>query len=76
GQSCNGSKRIVVIDDLFDAFSAKFNAAIGGLSYEAGDFGPLSSEAATRTLIEQVQIAIDQGADVLVGDNSPDGNVY
>lgn len=76
GQSCNGSKRIVVIDELFDAFAAKFNAAIAGLSYEGGDFGPLSSNAATKTLTDQVQAAIDQGAQVLVGDNEPNGNVY
>ncbi len=76
GQSCNGSKRIVVIDDYYEEFRAKFTAAIGGLSYDRGDFGPLSSESATETLRAQVQNAIEQGATVLVGDNEPDGNVY
>ena len=76
GQACNGSKRIVVIDSLFDAFAEKYKAAIAGQSYEAGDFGPLSSAAATSTLTKQVQGAIDQGAEVLVGDNTPDGNLY
>ncbi|WP_053386419.1 NAD-dependent succinate-semialdehyde dehydrogenase [Leucobacter japonicus] len=76
GQACNGSKRIVVIDSLFDAFAEKYKAAIGGQSYEAGDFGPLSSAAATSTLTKQVQGAIDQGAEVLVGNNTPDGNLY
>lgn len=76
GQSCNGSKRIVVIDKYFDEFAAKFTAAIGHLSFTEGDFGPLSSDAATQTLTAQVQAAIDQGAEVLVGDNSPQGNVY
>lgn len=75
GQACNGSKRIVVMDHLFDAFKEKFVAAIGGQSY-GSDFGPLSSAAATRTLSGQVQSAIDNGAEVLVGDNSPAGNVY
>lgn len=76
GQSCNGSKRIVVIDEYFDDFAAKFTSAIGNLSYAEGDFGPLSSDAATQSLTKQVQSAIDQGAAVLVGDNEPAGNVY
>ncbi len=75
GQACNGSKRIVVMDTLFDEFSEKFLAAIGGQSY-GDDFGPLSSAQATATLAGQVQGAIDQGAEVLVGDNAPEGNVY
>jgi succinate-semialdehyde dehydrogenase/glutarate-semialdehyde dehydrogenase len=75
GQACNGSKRIVVMDSLFDEFSERFLAAIGGQSY-GDDFGPLSSAQATQALTAQVQSAIDQGAQVLVGDNSPEGNVY
>jgi succinate-semialdehyde dehydrogenase/glutarate-semialdehyde dehydrogenase len=76
GQACNGSKRIVVMDKHFDEFSEKFKAAIAGQSYQNGDFGPLSSAAATQTLAGQVQGAIDQGAEILVGDNNPEGNLY
>ncbi|WP_284990248.1 NAD-dependent succinate-semialdehyde dehydrogenase [Arthrobacter sp. efr-133-TYG-120] len=76
GQSCNGSKRIVVLDKYFDEFAEKFKAAIAGQSYEASDFGPLASASAARDLIGQVQGAIDQGAEVLVGNNTPDGNVF
>jgi succinate-semialdehyde dehydrogenase/glutarate-semialdehyde dehydrogenase len=76
GQSCNGSKRMVVVDQYFDEFAAKFTAAIGTQSYQNGDYGPLSSESATKTLTAQVQNAIEQGATVLVGDNEPNGNVY
>ncbi|GAA2845583.1 succinate-semialdehyde dehydrogenase/glutarate-semialdehyde dehydrogenase [Leucobacter komagatae] len=76
GQACNGSKRIVVMDKYFDEFSEKFQAAIAGQSYGDGDFGPMSSDAATKTLTAQVQGAIDQGADVVVGNNTPEGNVY
>lgn len=76
GQSCNGSKRIVVMDKYFDEFSAKFKAAIAGQSYENGDFGPLSSESATKFLAAQVQGALDQGAEILVGNNQPQGNVF
>ncbi|SJN08976.1 Aldehyde dehydrogenase [Leucobacter sp. 7(1)] len=76
GQACNGSKRIVVMDKYFDEFTEKFKAAIAGQSYESGDFGPMSSEAATKTLSAQVQGAVAQGAEILVGDNSPEGNLY
>lgn len=76
GQSCSGSKRIVVMDTYFDEFASRFREAIGGQSYDAGDFGPLSSAEATRTLAAQVQGALDQGAELLVGNNDPDGNVY
>ncbi|MCW2288233.1 NAD-dependent succinate-semialdehyde dehydrogenase [Leucobacter luti] len=76
GQACNGSKRIVVMDKYFDEFAEKFKAAIAGQSYEGGDFGPLSSAAATKTLTAQVQDAISQGAEVLVGDSTPKGNVF
>lgn len=76
GQACNGSKRIVVMDTVYDEFKQKFEAAIKAQSLESGDYGPLSSAKATETLTGQVQGAIDQGAEVLVGNNSPDGNFY
>lgn len=76
GQACNGSKRIVVHESVFDEFAEKFQAAIAGQSYENGDFGPLSSDGATKTLTGQVQSALDQGATQLVGNNTPEGNVY
>lgn len=76
GQACNGSKRIVVLDTVYDEFSKKFEEAIAGQSLEAGNYGPLSSEKATETLKAQVQGAIDQGAEVLVGNNAPEGNFY
>ena len=76
GQSCNGSKRIVVLERYFDEFSEKFKAAIGGQSHENGDYGPLSSDSATKFLASQVQGALNQGAQILVGNNAPQGNLY
>jgi len=76
GQACNGSKRIVVMDTLYDQFAPKFLEAIGGQSVAEGNYGPLSSAKATEDLTAQVQSAIDQGAEVLVGNNNPDGNYY
>jgi succinate-semialdehyde dehydrogenase/glutarate-semialdehyde dehydrogenase len=76
GQACNGSKRIVVMDKYFDEFKEKFVAAIAGQSLDEGNYGPLSSAKATEGLTAQVQSAIDQGAEVLVGDNAPEGNFF
>ncbi|MDO4240923.1 MAG: NAD-dependent succinate-semialdehyde dehydrogenase [Microbacteriaceae bacterium] len=76
GQACNGSKRIVVLDSVYDEFSKKFCDAIAAQNPDNGDYGPLSSDDATKTLSAQVQKALDQGAKLIVGDNNPDGNWY
>jgi succinate-semialdehyde dehydrogenase/glutarate-semialdehyde dehydrogenase len=78
GQACNGSKRIIVHEDVYDEFAKKFQDKIASLSYDAidGDYGPLSSEKATETLKKQVQNALDEGAELVVGDNNPSGNKY
>ncbi|MGF1945489.1 aldehyde dehydrogenase family protein, partial [Enterococcus casseliflavus] len=72
GQSCNGAKRFLVVDDLYDAFLAKFSAALG--EAKVGDpfaedtvLGPLSSLAAAERLDQQVQRAVAQGATLEVG---------
>ncbi|MBC9942968.1 aldehyde dehydrogenase family protein [Leucobacter sp. cx-328] len=76
GQSCTGSKRIVVLDKYFDEFSAKFVSALGEQNLANGDFGPLSSSAVTRELAEMVNGAVAQGAEILVGDGDPVCNVF
>ena len=80
GQSCNGAKRFIVVDDLYDAFLEKFTAALG--EAKVGDpfaedtvLGPLSSLAAAERLDEQVQRAVAQGAKVEVG-GTRDGAFY
>ncbi|TDD83463.1 NAD-dependent succinate-semialdehyde dehydrogenase [Saccharopolyspora karakumensis] len=72
GQACNGAKRFIVIDELYDAFVEKFSAEFAALP--AGDptdvnnkLGPLSSPAAADGLEEQVKRAVDQGATVVTG---------
>ncbi|SJM64585.1 NAD-dependent succinate-semialdehyde dehydrogenase [Gulosibacter sp. 10] len=76
GQACNGSKRIVVADEYYDEFAEQYRAALAALSYEQGDFGPLSSSSATSTLKDQVERAVDGGARVLVGGGPERGNVF
>ncbi|MBF4563070.1 NAD-dependent succinate-semialdehyde dehydrogenase [Microbacterium sp. VKM Ac-2870] len=72
GQSCNGAKRFLVADELYDAFVEKFAAALEGAT--VGDpfaddtvLGPLSSLAAAERLQDQVDRAVAQGATVVTG---------
>lgn len=72
GQSCNGAKRFVVVDALYDAFVEKFAAAmsaatVGDPMNEDTVLGPLSSLAAAERLEQQVQRAVAQGATLVTG---------
>ena len=72
GQSCNGAKRFIVIDGLYDEFTSKFVAGLAAVSaedpmLEETLLGPLSSSAAAERLQQQVDAAIAQGATLLTG---------
>src|SRR5579863_9924379 len=81
GQSCNAAKRFIVIDELYDSFLEKFNAAMTAVA--PGDptsadsaIGPLSSSTAADRLDQQVKTAISQGAKVAAGSAERNGNFY
>jgi succinate-semialdehyde dehydrogenase/glutarate-semialdehyde dehydrogenase len=72
GQTCCASKRFIVVESLADKFLEKFKAALSEL--HAGDpldekttLGPLSSEAALVTLLDQVKNAVKHGATIALG---------
>ncbi|MGZ6752937.1 MAG: NAD-dependent succinate-semialdehyde dehydrogenase [Nocardioides sp.] len=72
GQACNGAKRMIVVDDLYDEFVTAFTDAMGSLTpgdplEEGTDFGPLSSEQAAANLLEQIDDAVAKGATVRTG---------
>ncbi|CAH0218905.1 MULTISPECIES: aldehyde dehydrogenase family protein [unclassified Microbacterium] len=72
GQSCNGAKRFIVVDDLYEEFTSKFVAALAAVDAEDPTeedtvLGPLASLAAAERLQEQVDRAVEQGATLLTG---------
>ncbi|MBX3193569.1 MAG: NAD-dependent succinate-semialdehyde dehydrogenase [Microbacteriaceae bacterium] len=72
GQSCNGAKRFIVIDSLYDEFLEKFTAELtkaapGDPTKEDTVLGPLSSLAAAETLQGQLDRAVEQGAGLVAG---------
>ncbi|WP_104081325.1 NAD-dependent succinate-semialdehyde dehydrogenase [Cryobacterium sp. Y11] len=73
GQACDAAKRFIVIDELYDAFTEKFTAAILASSpsdptVEGADYGPLSSLGAAEHLQDQVERAVAQGATLAATD--------
>ncbi|TNM38680.1 NAD-dependent succinate-semialdehyde dehydrogenase [Nocardioides albidus] len=58
GQVCNGGKRFIVVDVLYDDFVAKFTEKL----LAASEGSPLSSVTAADTLEKQVAQAVDGGA--------------
>ncbi len=73
GQACNSNKRMIVMDEVYDAFVARLTERASGLeagdptSEAAGTFAPLSSRAAAERLDEQVQDAVAKGATLHAG---------
>ncbi len=72
GQACNAAKRIIVDENVHEEFVDQFTSAVKGIKVgdpsEADTFmGPLSSEGALETLIEQVDDAIAKGVNVITG---------
>jgi succinate-semialdehyde dehydrogenase/glutarate-semialdehyde dehydrogenase len=80
GQSCNGAKRFLVIDALYDDFATRFTAALTAAQpadpmADGTVLGPLSSRAATERLTEQLSRAVAQGATFLAS-GDPVGNMF
>ncbi|WP_029145817.1 NAD-dependent succinate-semialdehyde dehydrogenase [Microbacterium luticocti] len=72
GQACNGAKRMIVVDALYDDFVSRFVAKMAEVTAsdptrEDTVLGPLSSEAAAERLQQQIDTARAQGATVLTG---------
>ena len=74
GQVCNGNKRMIIMDDIYDEFVGELvklaEKATLGTPEEAGEndvYSPLSSRDAAERLDEQVTRAVKEGATLLAG---------
>ena len=72
GQTCVCANRILVQDGIYDEFSEKLAAAMGALKLGDGvqdgvDIGPLINEKAANDVLEFVENAVAQGAQVAAG---------
>lgn len=72
GQSCICAKRMIVHAQVYDAFLEKFSAGMqavvaGDPMDAATDMGPLSSEAQLQTVLDQLQMFREAGAELLFG---------
>lgn len=77
GQSCICGKRMVVHEDVYDEFMAIFvegvkTIKIGDPTDESTEMGPLSSEGARDEIAEQLEKAVDSGANKIYGGDIPD----
>lgn len=81
GQSCIAGKRFIVHADVYDEFKTKFVASFEGLKIgdplnPDTDIGPLVNKASREEIAGQVQNAVKDGADLLVGGVAIDGPGY
>ncbi len=72
GQTCCAAKRFIVVDKIADRFIDKFQNALAEVKAgdpldEATTMGPLSTESALVDLLKQVDVAVSNGAKVLMG---------
>jgi succinate-semialdehyde dehydrogenase/glutarate-semialdehyde dehydrogenase len=72
GQTCCASKRFIVVESMADKFLTAFKTALSELKAgdpldEATSLGPLSSEPALLTLLDQVRVATEHGATLALG---------
>lgn len=77
GQSCNAAKRFIVADELYDDFLEKFSSKMAEAepsdpTSEDAAMGPLSSSNAAERLQDQLDRAVEQGAEVVVGGERKD----
>ena len=78
GQSCIAAKRFIVHDAVHDAFERRFVERMAALRVgdpleDGTDIGPIATEAGRDDLIELVEDAVKNGAEVRCGGSAIDG---
>jgi succinate-semialdehyde dehydrogenase/glutarate-semialdehyde dehydrogenase len=73
GQACNSNKRMIVMDDVFDEFVAGLTRRAAAMKPRlaggtaSDEYSPMVSRRAAEGLLEQVQDAVDKGAQLHTG---------
>lgn len=72
GQACNGPKRMIVMDDIYDEFVTKMTAMVKDFTpedpyAEVSKLSPMASQQAADQFIEQVKDTVSQGATLHIG---------
>lgn len=72
GQTCNACKRFIVQNSVKDAFTKKLVASLRGIKIGAPEdegtvYGTLINESAAKKAIEQVELCVAEGAELLLG---------
>ncbi|MFA8444167.1 NAD-dependent succinate-semialdehyde dehydrogenase [Yoonia sp.] len=81
GEACTAANRIYVHEDVAEAFTAKFTAAMSALKVGDGtdpsvDVGPLVNADARDKVAAFVADAVAKGAKIECGGTTPDGTGY
>jgi aldehyde dehydrogenase (NAD+) len=81
GQACTATSRVIVEQPIAQEFTRRLVAAARALKVGPGladgvQMGPAVSESQRRTDLEYIQIARDEGAEVLAGGGVPKGADY
>lgn len=72
GQTCIASKRFIVVQSMLDKFLPRFIAAaeqlqLGNPLDESVTLGPLASDVALQLILRQIQEAMSNGAQIVLG---------
>lgn len=80
GQVCTSAERVLVHEDLLDAFTDRYVAAVEALTVGdpagAVDMGPLVSAEQLAKTQAAVELALEEGAEVVTGGGRPAGDAY
>ncbi|MBT5575370.1 MAG: aldehyde dehydrogenase family protein [Alphaproteobacteria bacterium] len=79
GQRCTASSRVIVHEKIYDAFVERFIAEMESLSVgpaldAATQIGPVVSETQLKSNLSYVEIARDEGCEVISGQHLADSN--
>lgn len=72
GQACTSSKRIIVQEEIYDAYLTQITAyveqmKVGHPMEEDTDMGPVSSINAMETILDQINQSVENGANLVLG---------